>query len=153
MRSNFKRGFTLIEVLLVIAILAILAGIVIVAINPGKQLANARDAQRMSDTYAILNAIHQYAIDNEGAFPEGITTEVRQTCLTSAPSCEGLYDLSVITDMQRYLVTLPIDPLCIQDLSFCADNGTGYEVSMSEGGRITVSAPNTEEVDIITVTR
>ncbi len=51
------RAFTLLEMLLVIAIIAILAGIVIIAINPGRQLAQARNAQRASDLRALHSAV------------------------------------------------------------------------------------------------
>ncbi|HVU79832.1 MAG TPA: prepilin-type N-terminal cleavage/methylation domain-containing protein, partial [Candidatus Paceibacterota bacterium] len=70
MKNNFKKagGFTLIEVLIVIGIIAILAAIVIVAINPAKQFAQARNTQRESNIGAILNAIGQRAADNKGIF-------------------------------------------------------------------------------------
>ena len=50
-------GFTLIEILVVIGIIAILAAIVIIAINPAKQFAQARNTQRTANVNAILNAI------------------------------------------------------------------------------------------------
>ncbi len=72
-----KKAFTLLEILLVVAAIAILAGIVIVAINPGKQLAQVRNAARKSDLSTILNAIYQYSLDNDGLFPNNIDTNLR----------------------------------------------------------------------------
>ncbi len=152
MTHRTQKGFTLIEVLLVIAILAILASIVIVAINPAKQFSTARDAQRQSDVYAILNALHQYALDNEGSFPEELTTEEYEICKTESLSCEGLYDLSDLTAQELYMVSMPQDPQCDITLANCSENGTGYYVNLTENGRVTVSAYGAENGDI-SVTR
>jgi len=60
-RKQYLKGFTLIEILVVVALIAILAAVTIVAINPAKHFSEARDAQRSSDVTQILNAVTQYA--------------------------------------------------------------------------------------------
>ncbi|MFC1645114.1 type II secretion system protein [Patescibacteria group bacterium] len=141
-----EKGFTLLEILLVVAIIAILAGIVIVAINPSKQLASARDAQRRSDVNTILNAVYQYAIDNNGSVPASITTTPTEICVTGG-SCSGLIDLSVLTASEEYIVSMPEDP------TGSSTNGAGYEIEKSSNGRITVDAPDAEGGSAIGVTR
>lgn len=145
-----QRGFTLLEVLLVVAILAILAGIVIIAINPGKQLGDSRNSQRQTDINTILNGVYQYSLDNNGAVPAGVTTTATEICATGSSSCTGLVDLSAITASEKYLTAIPKDPQCS---TTCATNGTGYRILKTSNGRITVSAPSAEQGKTISATR
>jgi len=141
MRRTTKKGFTLLEILLVVAAIGILAGIVIVAINPGKQLADTRNAQRRVDIKTLLDASVQYQID-VGHLPSSITTTPTEICKTGG-SCSGLIDLSVL--VPTYVSSLPIDPLTAS-----SSNGTGYKISVSESnGRATVSAPSAERGAVV----
>ncbi|MDD4318812.1 MAG: prepilin-type N-terminal cleavage/methylation domain-containing protein [Candidatus Peribacteraceae bacterium] len=155
MRSSSvgRRGFTLIELLLVIGIIAILASIVIIAINPTKQLGTARDAQRRSDVNTILNAVYQYSIDNSGALPGDIPVtpaDAKPVCLgtvtgaacTDAP-VSGV-DLSDLTG--PYLVDIPQDP------NKADATTTGYTIVKDANDRITVAAVG-EQTASISVTR
>src|SRR5438105_2757882 len=67
-----QAGFTLIELLVVIGILAVLMGIVLVAINPSRQFNQANDANRSNSIRQILNAVGAYAADHKGALPPAI---------------------------------------------------------------------------------
>jgi prepilin-type N-terminal cleavage/methylation domain-containing protein len=58
-----KKGFTLLELLIVIGILAILATVAILVINPAELLRRARDSQRISDLNSLKSAIGIYLID------------------------------------------------------------------------------------------
>ena len=151
-----RRGFTLIELLLVIGIIAILASIVIVAINPTKQLGDARNAQRRSDVNTVLNAVYQYAIDNNGTLPTCITTTEKGIC-TGGSACAGYAggtngpatgcDLDVLTG--SYIVNLPVDPQTIAG----ATAYTGYKIVKNDDSRVTVTATEAEQSETITVTR
>ncbi len=158
MQNKNKKGFTLLEVLLVIALIAILAGIVIVAINPSKQLAEGRNTQRRADINTILNAVYQYTIDNNGALPSAVpsiascataatTTATNEVCKTGG-TCTGLVDLSVLTASAKYVVALPFDP------KSSTTNGSDYYICKdSTSSRITVTAKDAENSATISVTR
>ena len=140
-----NKGFTLIEILLVVAAIAILAGIVILAINPNKQLGETRNAQRRADVTTILNAVYQYSIDN-GTLPASITTTATDIC-KSGGTCTGLIDLGVLTASEKYITSLPFDP------KSSTANSTTYQILKTTNNRVTVTAPNAEQSATISVTR
>ena len=155
-KKYLSKGFTLLEILLVVAAIGILAGIVIVAINPTKQLGETRNAQRRSDVNTILNAIYQYALDNSGVLPSGITTSAQEVCIgdTATTTCTGaspaLTPLNELIWAEKYLVSIPRDPQCP---TVCSSSGVGYTVTKTANGRVTVSAPDAEQGATISVTR
>src|SRR3989338_11406887 len=67
-KTGAKGGFSLVELLMAMAIVGILAGLVIVAINPTKQMADARNTQRKFDVNIILNSFSQFYVDSGGVF-------------------------------------------------------------------------------------
>lgn len=147
-KRKFQYGFTLIELLLVIGIIAILAAIVIVAINPTKQLADARNAQRRSDVNTILNAVYQYAIDNDGNLPSAIPTTADDICIDDN-TCTGT--INIYQNLSgSYLVGIPTDP----QTNSGSTGQSGYKIVQdATTGRITVSAPYAENSATISVSR
>ena len=57
MKNTFSKGFTLVEMLIVVTIIAALAAAVVVVLNPMELLAQGRDAQRMSDLSTVQDAL------------------------------------------------------------------------------------------------
>ncbi|MBI2405015.1 type II secretion system protein [Candidatus Gottesmanbacteria bacterium] len=146
-----QRGFTLVELLVVIGILAVLLSIVLIAINPARQFSQANNTKRASDVNAILNAIHQYAADNKGAIPAGITTTAQTISDTAANICSAV--------VPTYIAALPADPTinngaAVTDCAAVGGYTTGYTVVKSAtDNRITVTAPSAELSQTISVTR
>ncbi|MEI6396897.1 MAG: type II secretion system protein [Candidatus Taylorbacteria bacterium] len=160
------RGFTLLEILLVVAIISILAGIVIVAINPAKQLGDARNAQRRADVSTILSAVYQYVIDNNGTVPAAVATnasnyvsasttcaaiklvDADEICKSNATSCTGYSALGNFLATSTsggvsYVTSMPTDPSATS-----TGAGTGYYIAKltASNNRILVCAPLTENI-------
>lgn len=158
-KRRIKDGFTLIEILVVIGIIAILAAVVLVAVNPSRMFKMARDSQRTSNVNAILNAIGQNIAEHKGKFvcegadfalPTDPTTIVRSRIATDPPNYAGDIAKCLVPD---YISSLPFDP-SKNGVYFrsASDYDTGYYVSMDAGGRVTASSTG-EIASSISVTR
>jgi prepilin-type N-terminal cleavage/methylation domain-containing protein len=93
-----KYGFTLLEILLVVATMSVLAGIVIVAVNPSRQLGAARNATRQADMGSILGALYQYSLDHDNFFPTSTDNTLRMLGTNTAGcaiDCSGASDQGV----------------------------------------------------------
>lgn len=145
-----QAGFTLIELLVVIGILAVLLAIVLIAINPARQFAQANNTQRASDVNSILNAVHQFMADNNGTPPTALTASGSGTISDA--------DIDICADLvSTYLAALPADPQTGEpiDEDGCAGTyETNYTITRSAANnRITVTAPGAELGQVISVTR
>jgi general secretion pathway protein G len=96
-------GFTLMELVIVIAILAILAGTLVPRIS--NRMASARDARRIADAHAIRNAIDQFYLDH-GRWPKH---EPNATYGGWDVSQDGLFIPELVE--KGYLTEMPRDPV------------------------------------------
>ncbi len=155
MKKNTIQGFTLIEVLVVIGIIAVLATVVLVAVNPSRQFKLARDSQRTSNMNALLNAIHQNIAEHRGVFtcngsPHQIPSVATVVESVTTPSSPGDIAPCLIPD---YLSSLPFDPSASgAHFTSVTDYDTAYEIFRDMNGRITASSSG-ELTPTISVTR
>ena len=120
-----RKGFTLLEVLLVIAVIGILAAIVLVAINPNRQINQARQAAINSDKNTIEKALQQELIDT-GSYPSSIDGVQRKICSSTVTTdC-----INITSDLvPNYIAAMP--------------TGGTYTVARGNDGRVYVNTTET----------
>jgi prepilin-type N-terminal cleavage/methylation domain-containing protein len=122
-----QQGVTLVEWLIVIAIIAIIAAVAFVAIDPAARFAEARNAQRWTDVSTLMEGVQKAFVDTEAALTNGLqsidsATETVQvitdgsagiTCggrcateMIAASNCDA--DLSGLEG--AYIAAVPMDP-------------------------------------------
>jgi len=148
LRAKTMNGFTLIEILVVVALIAILTAITFIAINPAKNFADTRDAQRSSDVVQILNAITQYTSEQGHTLttltPVTGGNIVIPTCTGSVPEMATIGtasgNVNLLTNLvDAYIVGIPFDPS-----GGHSTTDSGYVVCQTAGGRVQINAPGAE---------
>src|SRR5680860_1828394 len=69
--KKFSKGFTLIEMLIVITIIALLASLILVGMGGAR--AKTRDARRVADLHNVMNALELYYSSNS-QYPQDISS-------------------------------------------------------------------------------
>ena len=152
MKTNHK-GFTLVELLVVIGIIGVLFAVILVAVDPARRFAEARNAVRRQDVRDIVEAVLEYMTDNKGNFPSNLDTVTASYQLLGtntagcSATCNTLLSSYISTScanlsgslVETYLADIPQDP----------QNGTAgntrYAINRTTGNRIDVIACDSEQ--------
>ena len=134
------RGFTLIEVLVVIAIISLLSSVVFVSLSQAR--VKARDSKRVQDLVQLRNALELYYSKN-GRYPPRVSSGGAFVadcwdCSNGTEVCEGEncnsfhFDGNRLADLKDYLDPRPTDPLEVGNKCgywyLTNDAGTDYKV-------------------------
>ncbi|MFA5026135.1 MAG: type II secretion system protein [Candidatus Shapirobacteria bacterium] len=145
-------GFTIVEMIIVVSIIAILMAVVLISIDPAKRFSDSRNTKRMADVDTILIAVHQYINDTGGSLPTGIGTSFAQigTCTTGGMNlCIGATtrcaNIGTLLGNGKYIKSNPTDPqrgtaaTTGYAISKAVDNVFTVKACLSEGTTILVS--------------
>ncbi len=160
--TSDRRGFTLVELLLTVAIIGVLADVVVIAVNPLYQIAKAYNVQRAHNLASILDGFTEYAVEHNGAYqtinpPPGADCAIplapappRRLCIAEMTpiTCDfgapndgnGCVDMSHVAKL--YLADIPQDP---NDTKGGYDDlQVDYTIQISNGGKLTAYALKTQ---------
>lgn len=141
--SRQSTGFTLAELVIVVAVLTILAAAVFFWIDPAAKIGTAKDRKRQHDVLVIANAFSDYAQKHRGALPilGAVTTNPKVLCSSQSGNnltCGGSSQLCLKIDDQnfydKYLAQLPVDP----DKTDATD--TGYYLQKDANDNLIIGA-------------
>lgn len=111
MLNKAKGGFTLAELLVVVAIIGLLASIVLVSLNSTR--AKARDVKRITDLHQMVLALELYYDQNNG-YPSTGATDANNG---GTYSTQGSWLSSLVS--AGFMSNVPVDPINIDKGPWC----------------------------------
>ena len=95
-RGNSQKGFTLVELLVVIAVVAVLATATIVLLNPSEILRQTRDSNRISDLTTLKTAIVTYIAETGSSAYIGDANTCYAHPSSTLADCAGRFSGSAV---------------------------------------------------------
>jgi prepilin-type N-terminal cleavage/methylation domain-containing protein len=160
-KEYMRKGFTLIEIIISIALMVILTSVYILVANPAGQLGLSRNSERLLQLQTLMNAIRQNIADQSNEqFSCSAGPIPTSTAIMSSKPGAGNYNIApciiVVTGgLAAYgIYTLPFDPSASSSYyNSITDYNTDYTIIQNASGSITLSAPNAELKQAVSITR
>lgn len=116
-----NKGFTLIEMLIVVAIIGILSGVVLIGLGPVQR--GGRDARRISDLRQVQNGLELYF--NKCGYYPGAAAAASCPAFTQITTWSAL--TTALTGSNIGISTVPNDPTSGRNYYYGTDGtGSGY---------------------------
>lgn len=141
-----SKGFTLIEILLVIVLLGVLLSIGLVSLNTNARFIDYRNDTRRNHIQSLEGAITQYKLQ-KGSYPNGLNRDYKEICDPDSSTCATEYIDLKTPLVPDFLQSIPQDP---NDTD--TTGGTGYSVAVDEAtNTVSVRALQAEREETIAV--
>lgn len=129
--TSSQKGFTILELLLVLFLVALFTSFTVLAIRPNMLQKRSRDVVRLADLTSLMQAIERFSLEN-GYLPDDVDTlRVSNVAISSLPSqSDGTGWIG--EDMRDHIPALPVDYTNQGDFVFrYRHDGLRYELDAS----------------------
>ena len=127
MRLTNKKGFTLVEILIVVVILGILAAIVIPQFSNASS--QAKESSLVSNLQAVRSQIQMYKIEHNDTLPGTATGVTFIQALTEKTDASGAIDGT--DDFGPYMKSVPVNSFVVSTTNKYAADGINGSVTVA----------------------
>ncbi len=150
-RKAIKKGFTLVEILIVVVILGILAAIVIPQFTSASE--SAKRSSVISQLHTIRSQLELAQIQHNGSYPDLVTSQWVPLTTETEPDLAYTASDASGNEMGPYMQQAPVNPFSALNIpsTVAADNSGAWEYDRQSGRiRAIIPAAKIAELDFST---
>jgi prepilin-type N-terminal cleavage/methylation domain-containing protein len=151
MRNSERSGFTIIEIVVAVALFGMLTLAFMYFMDPLSLLVKARNTRRQFHLQTLMNAIRENIADGRSGTVNCAAGDIPTSSKKMASGgASGTYDIAPCL-VPVFVQALPFDPTAPgAHFTGVGDYDTGYFVIINGSGTVTLSAPSGELNQVVT---
>jgi prepilin-type N-terminal cleavage/methylation domain-containing protein len=135
---TFRRGFTVLEALIVLAVFGLLATLAVLSLNSAR--ASLRDAQRLSDVSVVRSALSQYWLE-KATYPQSAGIDLGMPGANAEKLSASGFVASADPTQPVYLTRIPTGPKVNEYYRYRA-GANGYSIRFQTETRTDLGPAN-----------